>query len=151
VWRGMLSLAKLFSARFLAGAALALLAVVLAAPSDARAGCDNHALAWPSALPTGVPQGQPFSSAAKPQPDPQKPGIPVRDSRPCSGPHCSQNQLPPPHPVRIIPASPEQAALVLPLSPFSPPELTHGGFSDLAMSVQFHGSSVFHPPRLGQA
>jgi hypothetical protein len=149
-WGGMFSLAKLPSARLLPGAIMMLLAAVLAAPSAARAGCDNHSPTLRPRLPDGIPPGLPLSSADKLRPVDDKATPAPHDSRPCSGPNCSRKQLPPPSPVRSIPAGPEQWAWVCSLPLLPPLEPTAGWLPDEPLRCQCQGSSVFHPPRLFQ-
>src|SRR5262249_38069099 len=144
-WGGMFSLTKLPSARLLTGAIMMLLAAVLAAPSAARAGCDNHFPTLRPSLPKGIPPGLPLSSAEKLPPVHDQPTPAPHDSRPCSGPNCSRKQLPPPSPVRIIPVAPEQRAWVFSFPLLPPLEPTGVWLPDELLRCQCQGSSVFHP------
>src|SRR6516162_11819561 len=84
------------------GVGLSLLAVVLLAPSTARAGCGDHVLV------TSTTKATPLSPISAPQ-------QPAKKQAPCSGPHCSHAPISPlPAPVAPVPAGGHEWACALP-------------------------------------
>src|SRR5260370_34779591 len=90
----------------LSGAALVLLAGVLAAASSARAACGDYPLLARDSDSHGMPAGH----GAQPMAHPQRsmPIDPAQGPRPCNGPNCSRGKLPLPMPAPSLSVSAEQ-------------------------------------------
>src|SRR5262245_46396911 len=87
------------------GAGGLLLTAAFLFPNPAQAGCNNHQLALAR---QGLnPAQTPFPPAGKVKSDPIRPLPSGPPSRPCSGPHCSQGEIPPPAPAPLVPVGGE--------------------------------------------
>jgi hypothetical protein len=127
-------------ARLLAGVGLPVLAVVLAAPSAARASCGDYVVLGPTGDHHAAADPSPMSHPAHHDPA----GMP----RPCHGPHCSRGGTPLPVPVLAPPVTAEEwgylPPLVTPAGGSRPASL----FDDTNPRPVRRPSSVYHPPRL---
>jgi len=124
------------------GAALVLLAGVLAAPSTTRAGCGDYPLLHVPATNqgiTGVQTARPMQHA---------PLSPAHHQRPCNGPECSRGKLPMPLPAPLPPVTGEQwghVSSLTHLDDFFP----DGQVSESGRPQPFRlASTIYHPPRL---
>lgn len=127
--------------RFLrAGAALALLAGCLAAPSSVQASCGDY-----------VTFGQPaHHPAAQPSPSAAPAGQPMPVKPPCQGPNCSRSPVPEtPAPISTLSTASRAEqwghlpGLVLPDGSQPAPALRH----DNIPLPESRPSPIFHPPR----
>jgi hypothetical protein len=122
--------------RLLLGAALAVLAGVLLAPTPARAGCGDHVI---------LMSGTDSLASKAPMPAPIQPN---EKPAPCSGPTCSHSPIAPaPAPTApVAPSVPEWACVLalstLPVVTFSPHPLDNRREPLLSLA-----SSIYHPPR----
>ena len=146
-----MSLNKLTPARLFAGVIVILLANGWVAPSTARAACGDYPL-WLSAgqhapLPEARQDGleehnQPTRPDSKPMPMPHH-----RAPKPCKGPHCSRDNLPPLTPVSVAPGGPDQWAWMISLHRGGEPQPTWDWLVEGAHYAARHRTNIFHPPR----
>jgi hypothetical protein len=114
--------------RFATAALLALAAVALLAPAEARATCGDYVVLHPSA-------GE------------HQPPVPADSPLPCSGPSCSEGSLPPLTPLAPPAPAAEKWGCASPEAARGAPPL-EGAVPDPTTPRPLHrGPSVYHPPR----
>lgn len=119
--------------RLLAVALLVLLAMSLAAPSVARAGCGDYLVPHPSKSHEAMPSTS----------TPEAPGkIP-----PCSGPHCSRHSELPPLPVPSAPVSGQLWAMLPVFLAGIDPKPTLLALDERSEQPSRLGQPTYHPPR----
>jgi hypothetical protein len=124
-----------------AGALLALLALLLLAPSAARASCGDYVTMGSSTA---------AHSASPSLPSDNRLGVPAVPRRhgPCHGPFCSGNPLPAPlAPVPPAPVHGDQWAHLCGLLLVAPADTANPVSMDDSRTPVRHGLLVYHPPR----